>query len=155
MLRYGTKLGDWSWLDPAVPLSWSGADDAAEEIHLLYTLAHDHIPEDPLHGCELAVKAVRKGLVLLSAIGQLAEAPTWKLAERRYGLSPSLITTIRDGNRRYEYTDKRKIAEWVQEAIQAGAKMLQDVTTALQNYPRNKSDKELLVSASGGFGNVR
>jgi hypothetical protein len=141
MLRYGTRLGDWSWCELSVRLSWVGADDALEDAKTLLDAASTNWPDNAGSACRLALEAVRKCLTLDLAIGALEQPPTWASAVARYGLDASLIHHARTHT--LEGCRPGQIAAWASDALRAARAAVANSTEALTFYGRNSSDAEV------------
>jgi hypothetical protein len=149
MLKYGVRVGEWSWLDNSIPLSWTGADDTVEEIAALVEAAELNMPENPASVCRLGVEAMRKTVSLGNAIGVWQEAPSWGTIVRRYGLNWELIVAIRV--RGLSKQDSAVLLRWAESTLEAARRALDEARVAVAGYPRNASDIEverLLVAAS-------
>lgn len=149
MLRYGVKLGDWSWCDLSTPLSWIGADDAVEEVAALVEAVELNMPENSDTVCRLGVDAVRKALILGNAVGVWDEAPTWRAAARRYGLPWEMIMAVRQ--RTLADNDGESVRRWAEDTAEAARQALADAREIVAGYGCNSSDTEVerLLVASG------
>ena len=95
--RWGERIGDWTCYDLDRPLSWLGADATLETLQCEAEVAleaHDDAP----WLCGLGIRALRRGLTLLYAVGVLGDAaPTWALTEERYSHARFKMTGSRAG----------------------------------------------------------
>lgn len=143
MTRYGTRLGDWSWYDPGVPLAWAAADDAADSIRLRYELAVELADDDPHMACRVSVLALRSVAILMAAVGKSTIPPTWSSIVVRHHLPDGLIRSIRTHDLSWECN--REDAELLLAALCAEVGAVSEV---IRQYPRNASDEWLLASVA-------
>jgi len=145
--RWGERIGDWTWYDLDRPLSWLGADAALETLQCEAEVALESRDDAPWL-CGLGVRAIRRGLTLLCAVGALADAaPTWALTEERYGLPAELVRAVRVEG---ELAGDPRVDGWAEIVATALKDSLREVGSAVAAYPKNSSDavvEQMLASA--------
>lgn len=143
LLKFGTRVGDWAWLDSTIDLSWAGADDALEDANALLDAARMNWPDNPTSVCRLAMEAIRRCLALRLAIGVVDEAPTWAIATRLYAADADMVSHVR--MRTLEGCQPANVHAWACNALAGAQQAIADVEPAVASYPRNASDDQLAV----------
>ena len=135
--RWGERIGDWTCYDLDRPLSWLGADATLETLQCEAEVAleaHDDAP----WLCGLGIRALRRGLTLLYAVGVLGDAaPTWALTEERYRLPAALVRAVRVER---ALAEDPRVDEWAAIVATALRDSLPEVGRAVAAYPKNSSD---------------
>jgi hypothetical protein len=144
MLRFGTTVGDWSWCDMSVRLSWAGADDALEDAKALLEAATINAPDNATSACRLALDAVRKCLTLRAALDTASQAPTWAMAAQRYALDREFLAHVR--RHTLNKCPNGELSRWADDALNAAQAAVAEAERAVAAYPRNASDQEIAYS---------
>ncbi|HUW63655.1 MAG TPA: nucleotidyltransferase domain-containing protein [Spirochaetia bacterium] len=139
MERYGLKLGDWSWYEPGVPLSWLGADNTLEMLQTGEEAERAWTDNGPDYAARWAVKITRGALLLRHAIGDIDNLPGWGDVARRYGLPEELVKAARTDA---GWPEEKTARLWGKKALKAARKALRETKKAVAAYPRNVSDAE-------------
>ena len=135
--RWGERSGDWTWYDLDRPLSWLGADAALGTLQCEAEVALQSRDDAPWL-CGLGVRALRRGLTLLYALGVLGDAaPTWALIEERYGLPDALVHALRVER---ALAGDPRVGGWAAIVATALQDSLCEVGRAVAAYPKNSSD---------------
>lgn len=140
MARYGLHLGDWSWHEPNVPLSWLGVHNTLETLTTGEEAERAWTGNGPDYAARWAVKLTRGSLLLRHVIGDITAYPTWDDVARRYGLPEEMILAARTDT---GWPEKKIARHWGREALKATRKALEETEKAVAAYPRNASDVEM------------
>jgi len=137
MDRWGERIGNWTWYDATLPISWLGADNAMETLECESEVAIE-AEDDAVWLCASGVRTLRRGLTLLYAVGVLGEgAPTWAAIGDRYDLPMDLVRAVRIGA---PLASDPRVDGWTTRVGTALRASLEDMRAAVAAYPKNRAD---------------
>lgn len=137
MDHWGDRIGDWTWYDATLPISWLGADNALETLECESEVALD-AEDDAVWLCASGVRTLRRGLTLLYAVGVLGEsAPTWAAIGNRYDLPMDLVQAVRIGA---PLASDSRVEGWGTRVGIALRAALEEMRGAVAAYPKNRAD---------------
>ncbi len=135
--RWGEHIGDWTWYDPEMPLSWLGADTARETLECEAEVALG-ARDDVVWLCGFGIRILRRGLTLLSATGALGEAaPTWATVTNHYGLPADLVAAVRAAE---ALVDDARSRAWAGLVAAALKHAMDEIRASVMAYPKNRAD---------------